>query len=192
MAFDSMSRDEIRALLAAIENPRHRCMVLLTFWHGFRVSEVVGGWSKVKGKKVYHEPLKASNFADGYVTVQRLKGSKKTCQKLLTHDDPLLNERQQVDLVLADTKPDKPLFPMTRFGFYKLIRRYGAKAGIPRHKCHPHALKHSIGKQSAKAGAGVENIRTWLGHKSYVTMEYMRSDEDEAQQAISAAVGGGL
>lgn len=189
----AMSLDEIKSLAAAIPESWQRCMVVLTFWHGFRVSEVVGGWSVVKKQKVYHEPMTAANFTvtpkDVFVTVQRLKGSNKTVQKLFSNSDSLLDEKTMVLELLKTAEPGKPLFPISRFGFFRLLRRIGPKVGIPLHKCHPHALKHSIGKQSAKNGAGVENIRTWLGHKSYVTMDYMRSDEEEAQQAIAAAVG---
>ena len=50
------------------------------------------------------------NFDGGFVTVQRLKGSLKTTQPLVTHDEPLLNERPSIDALLRRLRPDERLF----------------------------------------------------------------------------------
>lgn len=168
----AITKDELKALLRAIPNNRQRLMVLTTYLHGLRVSETLG--------------LTGSNIRDGYITVQRLKGSLKTTQPLVRSADPELNEAEHL-MVLADLAgPTGRLFSMTRDGFYKLMKRAGERAGIPSHKCHPHALKH--GCAMATIGAGIENCRQYLGHRSISsTGEYLRVHDDEAAKAVSGA-----
>ena len=37
-------------------------------------------------------------------------------------------------------------FPMSRWTVARRLIEIGVKAGIPRHKLHPHALKHTTGR----------------------------------------------
>jgi len=56
--------------------------------------------------------VRISQPADGsiYLTVQRLKGSLKTHQKLVTSSNPLLDEQTVLSTFLAGMKPDDLLF----------------------------------------------------------------------------------
>ena len=77
--------------------------------------------------------------------------------------------------------------PLSRIQFWRLVRRYGAAAALPRHLCHPHTLKHSIAMQSI-GKAGIENVRQYLGHKSTSsTGAYLRVGDDAASSAVYAA-----
>lgn len=184
------------AVLRCARRGRERDWVLLlvTFWHGLRASEAIA--------------LTPAHFADGYLTVQRLKGSMRTRQPLVEDPDELLNERAAVDRWIAKcsassssaevTKPeDRPagrrsarLFPISRVQFYRLMRRYGREAGLPQHLCHPHVLKHSIAMQSIRE-AGIENVRQYLGHRSISsTGEYLKVSDEAASSAIGRAARG--
>jgi integrase len=179
---EHFTREQTVQLLTAARCCRERDWVLLlvTFWHGLRASEAVA--------------LNPENFADGYLTVQRLKGSLKTVQPLIEHELEILDERQAIQKCLASHLRAygkggrrRRLFPITRIQFWRLVRRYGGLAGLPRHLCHPHALKHSIAMQSI-AGAGIENVRQYLGHKSISsTGAYLRVGDDAASRAVHAA-----
>lgn len=170
-----MSRDEIKSLVWNIENPRWKLMTKVGFWHGLRVSEL--------------NTMLPINIRDHFVSVQRLKGSLKTIQPFVQHPDPLLDEYAELEELARTLKPDERVFPITRNGFYKVIQKAGKKAGIPQHKLHPHALKHSIAMQTI-AEAGIENVRQHLGHKSIAsTGEYLRVSDAAASRAISAAMG---
>ncbi|MGE0407457.1 MAG: tyrosine-type recombinase/integrase, partial [Candidatus Korobacteraceae bacterium] len=70
-----LTRDELHSLLhhARAESERDWLMILVAFWHGLRASEVT--------------KLERSQIADGFLTVQRLKGSLKTTQPLVSHED---------------------------------------------------------------------------------------------------------
>ena len=166
--------NELERLLEAVNTPRHKLMFKVAFLHGLRCSELIG--------------LTTKNIQDGYLTVKRLKGSQKTTQPLQENEVGLFNESAELNALVLTLKPGDRLFPMTRFGVYKLIKRAGKRAGIPEHKLHPHALKHSIAMQTIRP-AGIENVRQWLGHKSIAsTGAYLRVSDEEASKAIGSAL----
>lgn len=172
---DSLTREEYKTLLMDRRiTPRQRLMFKVGFWHGLRVSELVS--------------LTRENIADDYVTVQRLKGSMKTHQKYQVHPDPLLDEAVELRALYRESEPGEPLFPMTRSGVDKLMKRIAVRTGLPRHKMHPHALKHSIAMQTIKS-AGIEMVRQHLGHKSIAsTGAYLKVSDEQASAAIAGAM----
>jgi integrase len=176
VAIQSLDRDELRALLAAAKRKRERdwLMILLAFRHGLRASEVVG--------------LRPDNFDSGEITVARLKGSLRTTQPLEEDADPLFNVRKGVAEWLLKTPRNQRLFKLTRERFWQLLQEYGAAAGLPKHKRHPHVLKHTIAMQAIKK-AGIENVRQFLGHKSMSsTGDYLKVTDKEAASAIRVAL----
>ena len=62
----SLEKDQLLGLLAEAQkaNREHWLMFLVGYWHGLRVSEILA--------------LTPAMIADGYLTVQRLKGSMRT------------------------------------------------------------------------------------------------------------------
>lgn len=171
-----LSKDQLLALLAAAKKARERdwLMILVAFWHGLRATEVVS----------FHKDA----IRDGFITVQRLKGSNKTVQPLVEHENPLLNERQALIDYAAKSNENEPVFNISRVHFWRLVQRHGKAAGIPKHKCHPHAMKHSIALQTIDS-AGIHNVRQHLGHKSLSsTGEYLRVSDDDAAAAVRKAL----
>jgi integrase len=174
----SLSIDQIKSLVNEIKQPRWKLMVLTGFWHGLRASELTS--------------LRGADIRDGFVDCKRLKGSLRTIQPYVKHQDPDLDESAGLAQLAKTLGPKDLVFPITRRGLYGVIARAGARAGLPKHKLHPHILKHSIARQSI-AKAGIENVRQWLGHKSMSsTGAYLKVSDDEASRAISSAVGASL
>ena len=172
----ALTQDEIRNLLAAAKASRERdwLMMLVAYLHGLRASEVIG--------------LKASNIRDGHLTVQRLKGSLKTTQPLLDSVDPLFDERAALIEFARQSKPGKPIFGVKYLQFRRIMWKHARAAGIPAHKAHPHALKHSIAMHSIQR-AGVENVRQYLGHKSLSsTGVYLEVSDDDAAEAVGESL----
>lgn len=166
--------EEFKSLLEAVPKPRQRLMLKVGFWHGLRVSELVG--------------LDETNIRDGYIKVQRLKGSLKTVQPYLQHSDPLLDESAELTQLASALKTGERLFPWTDRAVRKLMVRAGQRAGIPRHKLFPHILKHSIAMHTIHR-AGIENVRQWLGHKNISsTGAYLRVSDEAAAAAITGAM----
>jgi integrase/recombinase XerD len=175
---EGFSKLELRALLAAARAHRERdwLLILLAFWHGLRASEVVA--------------IKANDIRDGYLTVRRLKGSLKTVQPLIFHEDSMFNERSALIEYLRGMHANQRVFPLSRTQFWRIVQKHAIAAGIPKHKAHPHALKHTIAAQSIES-AGIQNTRQWLGHKSLSsTGEYLRVTDDAAGAAVCRALGG--
>ena len=174
---EALSKPELLALLAAArqESERDWLMILVGYWHGLRVSEIIG--------------IKGSSIRDGYLAVDRLKGSMRTNQALVEHPEPLLSERQPLIEFSRKTYPNQPLFKVSRQHFWRLMRHYGKLAGIPEHKAHPHVLKHSIAMQMIDK-AGIHKTRQRLGHKSIAsTGAYLIETDANVDLAVVAAVG---
>jgi type 1 fimbriae regulatory protein FimB len=165
----SLTREELAGLLeqARQKSELDWLMLLVGFNHGLRISEILD--------------LGPSDISGNYLIVERLKKSRKTTQ-------PLMEDEKHALLALATTRGK--FFPISRMTAWRRIQEYGEKAGIAKHKLHPHILKHTCGRLAYLGGAGLPDIQTWLGHKNGGnTMKYMESTEDEAAQAFAAAVG---
>jgi integrase len=172
----ALSRAEIRELLNVAKAHRKRdwLMILVAFHHGLRASEVTA--------------IKADDVVDGHLTIQRLKGSMKTTQALVTSSDPLFDERDALLEFARLSRPGRPIFGVGRITFWRYIQKYARIAGIPAHKAHPHVLKHSIAMQTIES-AGIENVRQHLGHKSLSsTGAYLRVSDEAASAAVRKAL----
>lgn len=166
--------DELKVQLAAIKNPRWRLAALVAFWHGLRVSEVV----QMTGKDIQH----------GHVDVRRLKGSMHTVQRYQRHPDPLLDEYEPLSRIAVTIQPGERIFPITRDGLLKVMKRTGAKLGLHPKQTTFHALKHSQGMFTI--GAGIEITRQRLGHRSIAsTGFYINLSDDKASDAVDALIG---
>jgi integrase len=168
-----LTQPEIKALLKEIPNERQRLMIVVGFLHGLRVSELLN--------------LTKEAIADGYVSVQRLKGSLRTVQPYVKHPDPELDEATMLTSVYGTLKKGERLFDLTRDGVYKLMQRAGARAGLPKHKLHPHVLKHSCAMETIDK-IGIQRVRQYLGHRSISsTGEYLKVSDEEASRAVAGA-----
>jgi len=173
----SMTRAELDALLevAARHSKRDALLFLVIFNHGLRISEAVPG-PDTPG-------LTRENIVDGFLVVQRLKGSRKTVQ-------PLLENEKQGLLELAATRgAGVSLFPLSRATAWRRIKEYGLEAGIPEHKLTPHKLKHTTGRLGYEGGMGVPELQKYLGHvNGKNTLVYLEASEEAACNAFAAAV----
>jgi integrase len=178
LAIQSLNRDELRALLAAAKARRERdwLMILVSFSHGLRASEVVA--------------LTGDDVRDGHLSVRRLKGSLRTVQPLVSDPDPLFDEATALFAFAQKHPGNQKLFAIGRQHFWRLVQRYGHDAGLPAHLRHPHVLKHTIAMQTIHS-AGIENVRQYLGHKSMSsTGEYLKVTDAAAATAVKGALKG--
>jgi type 1 fimbriae regulatory protein FimB len=164
---------EVDRLLAATkDNPRtglrDRCLILLMFRHGLRVTEACA------------MRMDQVDLESRILQVQRLKGGLSTTQPLRTEEIRLLKgwmvERErwlrQWSQGRSGGTPDRQaLFlstrgtALSRKTFWALLRRYGDLAGLSLPP-HPHMLRHACGFALADQGADTRLIQDYLGHRN--------------------------
>ena len=180
----AMERDEIIRLLdvAKRHSPRSHAMVLLAIRHGLRASEVCG----LRMDNV--------NLREGWIRVERLKGSLTTVQALERHPgQPLLDEVRVLKAWLRERRDDGSgiLFTSTHGGamnrctWFRLWRRLAKAAGLPPAKHHPHVAKHTLGSMLARQNVNAYTIRQALGHKSISSSAVYTAISDRDASAAS-------
>lgn len=176
---DALSIDELLRVLggARARSERDFLAILVGFHHGLRPSEVV--------------QITPDHFADGYLGIQRLKGSDYTYQALVSHDNPLLDERTALVAYSNGKAANQRLFKFAGKHFWTLFKKYTTQAGIPKHKRHPHALKHTCGTFMYNNTKDLPATQRRLGHKSGGnTMIYTRASEEKSAELFEQALKG--
>jgi type 1 fimbriae regulatory protein FimB len=185
-----LTPDELLILLRIARS--HSCrdwtMILLAYRHGFRATEVCG------------LRLSDIDLKDGYISVQRLKGSLKTTQPLYPHRGvPLLNEVAALRRWLQQRPVDGSDYLFTsqkggrldRTQFVRLFQRYAVIAGLATEKRHPHTLKHSLASHLVAGNVNLALVKQALGHRSInSTMKYVGTTDSQAAEAAQAVMMG--
>ncbi|MCG8423722.1 MAG: site-specific tyrosine recombinase XerD [Proteobacteria bacterium] len=165
---DVIGMDAIDRLLAMppTDTPRglrDAAMIELLYATGIRVSELV------------HIAVSDVNLTAGYVRVTG-KGRKMrlvpmgevACERVAEYQDNARAAflRNPAELAMFLTGRGKP---MTRQGFWKLLRRYATAAGIL--DVSPHKLRHSFATHLVERGADLRAVQAMLGHADISTTQ---------------------
>jgi integrase len=168
----SLSRPQLLMLLAAAKAHRERdwLLLLVCFWHGLRVSELVA--------------FEKDAIADGYLTIRRPDGSDRTRHMLVEHPEPLLDEKNALVEFAEQAELGVPVFNVCRRRVDQLMKRYCAEVGIPPHLSHAQTLRHTVARLSIESG-GIEHARRWLGYRSRTSIyECLKRTEEDAEHAV--------
>ena len=143
---------------------RDQAMFELLYATGLRVSELV----RLQTQEV--------NFQGNYVIV-RGKGSKVRAVPFGNYAREKLNAFMtlaRARLLKGKTSPyiftNRSGKPLSRQGFWKLIRRYALIAGIDK-RVTPHTLRHSFATHLLEGGADLRSVQTMLGHADISTTQ---------------------
>lgn len=166
---DVLTIDEVKRLLDApnMQKPsgsRDAAMLELLYAAGLRVSELItlklqdvsltAGYVRVFGKGAKERVVPIGQYAQekirNYTTGAR---------------QALLKNRMSAYLFVA--RAGKPI---SRQGFWKLIKRYALRAGL-RKVITPHTLRHSFASHLLEGGADLRAVQTMLGHADIATTQ---------------------
>jgi integrase/recombinase XerD len=145
---------------------RDRAMLEFIYGTGVRVSELI----RIK--------LKDISFSDKLVRVLG-KGNKERivpCGEFAFRylEEYINNVRSK--LIKKNSAPMDCLFlnwrgnPMTRMGFWKILKQYTQRAGI-KQKVSPHTLRHSFATHLLEGGADLRAVQEMLGHADISTTQ---------------------
>ncbi len=180
----SLSEAEVEALLAAPDTRRaaglrDRAMLETLYASGLRVSELVG-----------LKPVQVS-LDMGVVRVLG-KGAKERLTPL--GEEALAWIGRYLDSarpeLLAGRKSDALFVTargrgMTRQGFWALVKRHAAAAGIPR-AISPHTLRHAFATHLINHGADLRVVQLLLGHADISTTQIYTHVARERLKALHA------
>ena len=172
--------EEIEALMAQpcgrnAKEIRDKAMLELLYATGIRVSELV------------HLKLEDVNLNVGFITCrdqqkERMVPFGKVARKAL--QEYLMNSRD----ILLKGRESEWLFtncsglPMSRQGFWKIIKFYGDKAGI-KSDITPHSLRHSFAAHLLRNGADIHAVQAMLGHSDTSTTQAYTAYFGKLEQA---------
>ena len=156
-----LSGREFERLLEAIRGCRNevrdRCLILLMFRHGLRVSEA------------YSLVLEQVDIEIRILHVARLKGGLSTTHPLRGDEiraiKAWLVERARMKAPGRSFFLSEQRKPLNRSTVNLALRKYGEKARLPV-AVHPHMLRHACGFALADQGADTRLIQDYLGHRN--------------------------
>lgn len=181
-AMTFMTYKELLAVLRIARQRRTRdwCMLLVAYRHGLRTTEVCG--------------LKLSDLKDGVLSVQRLKGSRKTAQPLYPHGgEPLLDEVNALRQWLRERPDDGSgaLFTSQKGGtldrcqFFRIFQSVAKAAGLSADKRHPRVLKYSLASHLLAANADLTAVSEMLGHRCLSsTLQYVKAADEALARSL--------
>jgi integrase/recombinase XerD len=162
--------DDVDRLLAEpdVSTPRglrDKALIEMLYATGMRVSELVG----VKPGDL--------NLDEGYLTCIG-KGDKQRIvpighdaaewvRRYMREGRPQLLHKRSSPWLFVNARDGGPL---SRVGFWKVLKEYGIKAGVNR-DISPHVLRHSFATHLLERGADLRAIQVMLGHADLSTTQ---------------------
>lgn len=158
-----LTRSEVGRLIGAIENPKHRMLMMVCYGCGLRVSELVS-------VRVRH--------IDGERKLLRVEQGKGAKDRLVTLSPSLLDALRQYwnvfrprDWLFPNSqRPDKPIDVTTAQRVFQAAKR---KSGITK-EGGIHSLRHAYATHQLESGLPVHQLQRLLGHGNLQsTMRYI-------------------
>lgn len=174
-----LTREEVRAILASLENPKHRMLSMLCYGCGLRVSELV----RVRVRDI-----------DGERSLLRIEQGKGAQDRLVLIGPVLLD---RLRMYWQRFRPVEWFFPNRRDPTHpiaittaqKIYQRARAKAGVDK-VGGIHSLRHAYATHQLEAGLPVHRLQRLLGHRNLQsTLRYIHWLPDPRNGAHSDLIG---
>ena len=153
-----LTQEETTRFINAIQNSKHKLLIMFTYGSGFRVSEVV----KLKVKDI--------NIIEGQGRIRNGKGGK---DRMFIIPDQL--KRTIIEWIQNNNlKHDDWLFPGYKHQHYsqssvrQIVKRARIKAKIHKN-ISPHSLRHSFATHILENGYSLIEVKELLGHSRIET-----------------------
>ena len=168
---DFLTEGEMKRLLDAAKGGRYGSrdyiMLLVTYRHGLRVSELID------------LRLKDLDLDTSRLYVRRKKGSLSTHQPIEGDELRALRAWLRERSLRADARSPYLFLsergPFTRQAVNYIVSQAGERARLP-FGVHPHMLRHSTGFYLANKGFDTRLIQDYLGHRNIAhTVKYTRT-----------------
>jgi type 1 fimbriae regulatory protein FimB len=147
----------IEATKGSRNEARDRCLLLLMFRHGLRVSEACG--MKLDQVDTESRVLHVARLKAGLSTTQPLRGDELRAIAGWRKERARMKPTGKTFFVSEQRKP------LHRSTVNLLLRKYSAAASLPL-LAHPHMLRHACGFALADQGADTRLIQDYLGHRN--------------------------
>jgi len=152
---------EIEKLMDATRGSRNaardRCLLLLMFRHGLRVSEACG--LRLSQVDTESRVLHVARLKQGLSTTHPLRGDE--LRAIKTWLAERVRMKPETDAFFVSERRS----PLSRKTAWLMIRDYGRLAGLSV-EAHPHMLRHACGFALADQGADTRLIQDYLGHRN--------------------------
>jgi site-specific recombinase XerD len=152
-----LSRDEMARFLDALQNPKHRALLMTAYAGGLRLSEVA------------HLRLEDIDSARMIIHVRQGKGHKDRDVMLSPRLLAVLRAYWATDrprpYLFPGRQSDRPVSPRT---VQMVCRRALEASGLGKH-VHMHTLRHSFATHLLESGTDLRTIQVLLGHHSFST-----------------------
>jgi len=169
-----LTREEVRALLVATHNRKHRMLLVLAYGCGLRVGELVA----VRVHDIDSERH--------LLRVRQGKGSK---DRLVPIAPRLL---QSLTRYIEQTQPEEWLFPsdhkpgehLHESTAQKVFNRAREESGLTK-RCGIHGLRHAYATHQLEQGEAVHKLQHYLGHADLqTTMRYVHWSLPKQGEAV--------
>jgi len=146
---------ELMELLSLANNLRDKAILSVFIDNGARVGELAG-------------------LRKGDIKEDRIQVNGKSGQREIPISDD--TRRLLLTLLAQDTRTDYVFLngrgqPLTRYGFYFIVRRHMRRAGIQGPKLGPHRIRHGFGKGYLVSGGDLRSLQEIMGHASITTTQ---------------------
>jgi integrase/recombinase XerD len=152
-----LDKEEVKRLLAATDNPKHRVMLMLAYSAGLRVSEVAHlKIADIDTGRMMIRVREGKGNQDRYTILSRV-----ALKSLI----PYLRCYRPTSWLFPGARPDKPL---RKKSIMQMIKKVGKRSGITK-RVTMHSLRHAFATHLLDEGTDLRRLQLLLGHRSLRT-----------------------
>lgn len=156
---------------------RDRAMLHLLYATGMRVSELIS--LKVQDVNLSMNYLRCCDHVKGARVIPFTNEAKSNLDYYLKHARNVMCCEEQ-EFLFTNYQGE----PMSRQGFWKIIKYYAAKAGIDK-DITPHMIRHSFAMHLVENGADLKAVQEMLGHSDISTTQiYVRTSPEQRLKEV--------